>query len=92
MVFNWNLAAIKNQAKMSWKEKQQIQVKDDGEQKDGGEDVDDMFRTMWTGVPSRTKYKSNLGHKAVYNCAIPYLMTLMIRFHSSTLLMFNWLD
>ncbi len=92
MVSNRNLAAIKDQVKMPWKEKQQIRGKDDGEQEDGGGDVDDMFRTMWTGVSRRTKYESNPGHKAVYNCAMQYLMALMIRFHSSTLLMFNWLE
>ncbi len=43
MVSSWNLAAIKDQTKMSRKKKQQIQVKDDGEQEDGEEDVDDMF-------------------------------------------------
>ncbi len=46
MVFNRNLAAIKDQSKMSRKEKQQIRVKNDGGQEDGGEDVDNMFRTM----------------------------------------------
>ncbi len=63
MVSNRNLAAIKNQAMMSRKEKQQIRVKDDGEQEDGGGDVNDMFRTMWKGVPRRTKYESNRGVK-----------------------------
>ncbi len=89
MVSNRNLATIKDQAKMSWKKKQQIQVKDDSEQDDGREDDNNMFRTMWTGVPCRTKYESNPGHKIVYNCAIPYLMALMIHFHSLILLMFN---
>ena len=36
MVSNGNLAAIKDQAKMSRKKKQQIRVKDDGEQEDEG--------------------------------------------------------
>ncbi len=63
---------------MSRREKQRIRVEDDGEQEDGGKNVDDMFRTIWTGVPRRTKYKSNQGHKAVYNCAMPYLMALMM--------------
>ncbi len=78
MIFNRNSAAIRGQAKMSWREKQQIRVEDDDEQEDGGEDVDDMFRTIWTGVPRRTKYQSNSGHRAVYNCTIPYLMALMM--------------
>ena len=33
---------------------------------------------MWTGVPRCTKFKSSLGHKAVLNCAIPYLVTLIM--------------
>ncbi len=78
MISNTNSDAIKGQAKMSRREKQQIRVEDDDEQQDGGEDVDDMFRIIWTGVPRRTKYKSNLGHKAVYNCAMLYLMALMM--------------
>ncbi len=40
--------------------------------------MDDIFRTIWTGVPRCTKYKSHQGHKAVSNCAIPYLMSLMM--------------
>ncbi len=31
---------------------------------------------MWTGVPCRTKYKSSISHKAVYNCVMPYLIAL----------------
>ena len=78
MISNRNSAAINGQAKMSRREKQQIRVEDDGEKEDGGEDVDDMFRTMWKGVPRRTRYKSNPGHKAVYNCVIQYFMALMM--------------
>ena len=78
MISNRNLAAIKGQAKMSQREKQQIQVEDDCEQEDGWEGVHNIFQIMQTGVPRRTKYKSNLGHKAVYNSAIPYLMALMM--------------
>ncbi len=43
MVSNRNLAAIKDQAKMSRKEKQHRRVKDNGEQEDGRGDVEDMF-------------------------------------------------
>ena len=78
MISNRNLVAIKGQARMSQREKQQIQVEDDCEQEDGGESVHDMFWTMWTDVPHHTKYKSNSGHKAVNNNAMPYLMTLIM--------------
>ncbi len=78
MISNRNSAAIKGQAKMSQREKEQIHFEDDGEQEDEGEDVDDMFWTIWTGVPRRTKYESNPEHKAVYNCAMLYLMALMM--------------
>ncbi len=37
-----------------------------------------MIRTMWTGIPRRTKYESSPGHKAVYNCVMPYLTALMM--------------
>ena len=63
---------------MSQREKQQIQVEDDYGQKDGGEDVYNMFRTMWTGVLRRTKYKPNLGYNIIYNSVIPYLMALIM--------------
>ena len=43
MIFNRNSADIKDQARMSQKEKQQIQVEDDIEQEDGGGGVYDMF-------------------------------------------------
>ena len=33
---------------------------------------------MWTVVPRCTKYKSNSGHKIVYNSVMAYLMALMI--------------
>ena len=46
MISNRNLAAIKGQAKKSQREKQQIQAKDDGKQEDGGDDVNDIFRTI----------------------------------------------
>ena len=78
MISHRNSEAIKGQVKMSRREKRQIRVEDDGEQEDRAEDVNDLFRTMWTGVPRRTKYESNLGHKAVYDCPIPYLMALMM--------------
>ncbi len=76
MISNRHSAVIKGSTKMSRREKPQIRVEDDGEQEDRWGDVDDMFRTIWTGVPRRTKYESNPGHKAVYNCAMPYLMAL----------------
>ncbi len=78
MISHRNSDAIKDQVKMSQRKKRQIRVEDDGEQEDRLEDVDDLFGTMWTGVPRRTKYESNLGHKAVYNCAILYRMALMM--------------
>ena len=31
---------------------------------------------IWTGVPCYTKYKSSLGHKAIYNYIIFYLIAL----------------
>ncbi len=33
---------------------------------------------MWIGVPRHTKYESSPGHKAVYNCVMPYLTVLMM--------------
>lgn len=33
---------------------------------------------MWMGVPCRIKYKSNLGHKAVYNSPMPYFIAFMM--------------
>ena len=33
---------------------------------------------MWTSVLCRTKYKSSLGHKAIYNCVMPYFTALMM--------------
>ena len=33
---------------------------------------------MWTGVPRRIKFESSPGHKAVLNCAMPYLVALMM--------------
>ena len=37
-----------------------------------------MFQTLWTGVLHHTKYKSNPGHKAIYNTIILYLVALMM--------------
>ena len=78
MIFNRKSAAIKDQARMSWREKQQIQVENNCEQEDGGEGIYDMFWTMWMGVPRHTKYKSNPGHKTVYNSDMPYFIALMM--------------
>lgn len=33
---------------------------------------------MWIGVPCRTKYEFKVGHKAIYNCTMPYLIALMM--------------
>lgn len=33
---------------------------------------------LWTGISRRTKYESSLGHKAIYNCVMPYLTALMM--------------
>ena len=30
------------------------------------------------GIAYQTKYKSNLGHKAIYNCVISYLIVFMM--------------
>ena len=43
MISNKKSTAIKGQARMSRRKKQQIHVKDDCEQEDRGEDVHDMF-------------------------------------------------
>ena len=43
-----------------------------------GRGVYDIFWTIWMGIPCRTKSKSKLGYKAIYNNAMPYLMVLMI--------------
>ena len=43
MISNRKSADIKGQARMSQREKQQIQVEDDCEQEDGGEGIHDMF-------------------------------------------------
>lgn len=42
MIFNRNLAVIKGHSKISQKEKQQIQVKDDNKQENKEENVNDM--------------------------------------------------
>ncbi len=52
---------------------QDLRDEDDRDEGDNG-----IIRTMWTGVPRRTKYESSLGHKAVYNCIMPYLTALMM--------------
>ncbi len=51
---------------------------EDGSEEDEEEDNDDTPQTMWTGVPRHTKFESRPGHKAVLNCAMPYLVSLMI--------------
>ena len=33
---------------------------------------------MWTGVPRCIKFESSPGYKAVLNCAMPYLVALMM--------------
>ena len=72
------MAVIKGQIKMFQKKNEQIRAENDNEQEDGGDDIDDMFQTMWTGILYYTKYKSNLGYKAVYYCTIPYLTAMMM--------------
>lgn len=37
-----------------------------------------ICQIIQSGILYCTKYKSNLGHKAVYNCAMPYLTLLMM--------------
>lgn len=51
---------------------------EDGSGEDEEEDADDTPQTMWTGVPRRIKFESSPGHKAVLNCAMPYLVALMM--------------
>ncbi len=48
------------------------------DENDRDEGDNGIIQTMWTGVPRRTKYKSSPGHKAVYNCVMPYLTALMM--------------
>lgn len=37
-----------------------------------------IYQTMWLDIFYHIKYKYSPKHKAVYNCAIPYLTVLMI--------------
>lgn len=37
-----------------------------------------MIQTIGIDVQCHIKYESNLGHKAIYNCAIPYLIALIM--------------
>ena len=50
MISNRKLATIKSQARMSQREKQQIQVEDNYKQEDGEKGVHNMFQTIWIGV------------------------------------------
>ncbi len=62
--------------KQQQEENDRLQDLRDENNRDKGDNS--IIRTMWTGVPRRTKYESSPGHKAVYNCIMPYLTVLMI--------------
>lgn len=49
---------------------------DSGEDKE--KDADDTLRTICTDILCYTKIEFSLGYKAVFNCAILYLVALMI--------------
>lgn len=70
MITSRNSAVTKSRPQKSQRDAHQQQGED--------EDDDDTHRTIWSGVPRRTKFESNSGHKAVYDCAMPYLMALMM--------------
>ncbi len=82
MITNENLTASKGRAKMLRRRKQQQEdnnyLQDLGDEDNGDEGDNSIIQTMWMGIPCRTKYESSPGHKAVYNCVMPYLTALMM--------------
>lgn len=80
MITNRNSAVIKSQGKKSHKNIYQQQLEDNGTKKDEGEDKDDNNtpQTMWTEIPHCTQFEYRLGHNAVPNCAMPYLVALIM--------------
>lgn len=83
MIINKNLTVNKSQDKISRERKQQKQTIDDHQQviedeDNRDEDNNSIYQIMWSSTPCRTKYEYNLGHKAIYNCAILYFTTLMM--------------
>ncbi len=53
-------------------------LQDLGDENDRDKGDNGIIRTMWMGVPRCTKYESSPGHKAIYNCVIPYLTALIL--------------
>ncbi len=82
MIINRNLTVSKGLAKMPGIRKQQQEdndrLQDLGDEDDRDKGDNGIIWTMWMGVPRRTKYESSPGHKAVYNCVMPYLTVLMM--------------
>ncbi len=82
MITSRNSTTSKGRAKMLGRGKQQQEendyLQDLGDEDDRDKGNNGIIWMMWTGVPCHTKYESSPGHKAVYNCVIPYLIVLII--------------
>ena len=79
MTTSRNSAATKKYTSRHKKPRQNAHQRvEDGSREDEEEDTNDTLQTIWTSVPRRIKFKSSSGHKAVLNCAILYLMALIM--------------
>ena len=79
MTISRNSAAIKKcKCRPKKPQRNAHQQVEDGSGEDEEEDANDIPQIMWTGVSRCIKIKHNPGHKALLNCAMPYLVVLMI--------------